>query len=148
MANLGRDGRYPSFAVGEEEDGRRAQEMTQQQPSSGGCVWTPWLWFGMRGCAISRGCSSHSSHANDVARRRLKRRFCFGGVLSRVDGARTPGRTGVLMELVRQEELAFVGGSKKFDFWSMDLVLVRGLRSCFFVDWARSWGSMDLSFVC
>ena len=108
MANLGRDGRYPSFAVGEEEDGRRAQEMTQKQPSSE---------------AISRGCSSHSS------------RFCFGGVRSRVDGARTPGRTGVLMELVRQEELAFVGGSKKFDFWSMDLVLVRGLRSCFFIDW-------------
>jgi len=82
MANLGRDGRYPSFAVGEEEDGRRAQEMTQKQPSSE---------------AISRGCSSHSS------------RFCFGGVRSRVDGARTPGRIGVSMELIRQEELAFVG---------------------------------------
>ena len=78
--------------------------MTQKQPSSE---------------AISRGCSSYSS------------RFCFGGVRSRVDGARTPGRTGVSMELLRQEELAFVGGSKKFDFWLMDLVLVRGLRSCF-----------------
>ena len=62
-------------------------------------------------------------------------------------GWSSPGRTGVLMELIRQEELAFACGSKKFDFWSMDLVLVRGLRSCFFIDWARSWGSMDFLYV-
>ena len=124
MANLGRDGRYPSFAVGEEEDGRRAQEMTQKQPSSE---------------AISRGCSSHSSH------------FCFGGVRSRVDGALTPGRTGVStpggrtgisMELVRQEEYArknwrslaggrsLVDGPRPRSWVAGAIVGFHGLRSC------------------
>ena len=66
------------------------------------------------------------------------------------------------MELVRQEELAFVGGSKKFDFWSMDLVLVRGDRgvpwtscSCVLVrvlncgSGSRTWAELvGAEFVC